>query len=55
MRHAAVRILASAAAAIAVTLLLYAALPTGLDVRTDIVGFPTFANFDIDRTSGTTA
>ena len=27
----------------------YVALPESLDVRTDIVGFPTFANFNIDR------
>ena len=49
MRSTAVRILASAATAIGVTLVLYAMRPSGLDVRTDIIGYPTFANFDIDR------
>ena len=49
MRSAAVRLLASAATAIGLTLVLYVVRPSGLDVRTDIVGYPTFANFDIDR------
>jgi hypothetical protein len=35
--------------AIGLTLLVYVARPSGLEVRTDIVGYPTFANFDIDR------
>ena len=49
MRSAAVRLLASAATAIGVTLVLYIVRPSGLDVKTDIVGNPTFANFDINR------
>ena len=49
MSSAAVRLLASAATAIGLTLVLYVVRPSGLDVRTDIVGYPTFANFDIDR------
>ena len=49
MQSAAVRLLASAATAIGLTLVLFVVRPSGLDVRTDIVGYPTFANFDIDR------
>jgi hypothetical protein len=49
MRSPAVRFLASAASAVGLTLLVYVARPPWLDVRTDIVGYPTFANFDINR------
>ena len=45
----AVRLLIAAAAAAGLTLAAYVTLPESLDVRTDIVGFPTFANFNIDR------
>jgi hypothetical protein len=49
MQREAVRVLVSAAAAVGLTFLAYLARPSGLDVQTDIVGYPTFANFDIDR------
>ncbi len=49
MSNSAIRCLIAAAAAASLTLAAYDALPESLGVRTDIVGWPTFANFNIDR------
>jgi hypothetical protein len=43
------RFLVAAATAAAATYLIWLALPSGLSVRTDIVGFPTFNDFNVDR------
>jgi hypothetical protein len=49
MQRTDVRIIASVAAAAVVTLVVSLARPSGLDVHTDVVGYPTFADFDIDE------
>jgi hypothetical protein len=49
MRSWPVRLLVSVTLAGVLARLVFAALPDELDVRTDIVGYPTFANFSIDR------
>lgn len=49
MRSWPARLLASVALAGTLASLAYVVAPTELDVTTDIVGYPTFANFDIDR------
>jgi hypothetical protein len=43
------RLVASACAALSLGILALAALPDRLDVTTDIVGYPTFVDFNIDR------
>ncbi len=45
----ALRLCGSAVLAGGLSLLVFSALPADLDVQTDIVGYPTFANFNIDR------
>jgi hypothetical protein len=49
MQRAVVRLLASVAVAIGITVLVFVLRPAGPDVHTDIVGYPTFADFDIDE------
>ena len=49
MSRAPVRALVAAAVAAGLTYAGYLAIPGSLDVRTDIVGYPTLANFNIDR------
>ena len=49
MRGSLPRLLGAAIIACLVAGLVLAALPDRLEVRTDIVGYPTFANFDITR------
>ena len=44
----ALRIAAAVSVAVILASLVFAALPRSLDVHTDVVGYPTFANFDID-------
>lgn len=43
------RLLVSMTLAGGLALMVFAALPADLDVRTDIVGYPTFANFNVTR------
>jgi len=44
-----VRFLAAVGAALALCAAIWSLVPTTLSVTTDIVGYPTFANFDIER------
>ena len=49
MTRGPVRLLVSLALGGGLALLVYAALPRELDVSSDIVGYPIFANFNVDR------